>query len=102
MRLRSTRPFMPGAQNFLDNLARLGIRASEWTNYKWKTDYCKNASWLRAFVSETGARPVEMGLPRAAWVKLNGLRTDVARFHSSMHKWGLRIRVKLNQSQESE
>ena len=89
VRLRSRRPFVPGARNRLDNLARLGIRASEWTNHKWKTEYCKNASRLRAFVPETGARPVGMGLPRAAWVKLNRLRTGVGRFHSSMHKWGL-------------
>ena len=80
---------MPGARNLLDNLARLGIRASEWTNHKWETEYCENASRLRAFVPETGARPVGMGLPRAAWVKLNRLRTGVGRFHSSMHKWGL-------------
>ena len=33
-RLRSRRPFVPAAQNLLDNLARLGIRASEWTNHK--------------------------------------------------------------------
>ena len=89
VRLRSRRPFVPGARNLLDNLARLGIRASEWTNHKWKTDYCENASRLHAFVPETGARPVGMGLPRAAWVKLNRLRTGVGRFHSSMHKWGL-------------
>ena len=57
VRLRSRRPFVPGAQNLLDNLARLGIRASEWTNHKWKTEYCENASRLRAFVAETGARP---------------------------------------------
>ena len=30
-----------------------------------------------------------MGLPRAAWVKLNRLRTSVGKFHSSMYKWGL-------------
>ena len=86
MRLRSRRPFVPGARNLLDNLARLGMCASEWTNHKWKTEYCGNASRLRAFVPETGARLVGMGLPREAWVKFNRLRTSVGRFHSSMHK----------------
>ena len=64
VRLRSRRPFVPGARNLLDNLARLGIRASEWTNQKWNAEYCKNAFRLRAFVPETSARPVGMGLPQ--------------------------------------
>ena len=34
MRLRSRRPFVPAGRNLLDNLARLGIRASEWTDHK--------------------------------------------------------------------
>ena len=89
VRLRSRRPFVPCARNLLDNLARLVIRASDWTNHKWKTEYCENASRLRAFVSRTGARHVGKGLPPAAWVKLNRLRTGVGRFHSSLHKWGL-------------
>ena len=89
VRLRSRHSFVPGARNLLDNLARFGIRASEWTNHKWKTDYCENVSRLHAFVPRTGARPVGMGLPQAAWVKFNRLRTGVGRFHSSMHKWGL-------------
>ena len=89
VRLRSRRPFVPCARNRLDSLARLGILASEWTNHKWKTECCKNVSRLRAFVPETGARPVGIGLPRAAWVKLNRLWTGVGRFHSSMHKWVL-------------
>ena len=33
-RLRSRHPFVPDVQNLLDNLARLGIHASEWTNHK--------------------------------------------------------------------
>ena len=86
VRLRSRRPFVPAARNLLNNLARLGIRASEWTNHKWKTEYCENASRLRAFVPETIARPVGMGLPRAVWVKFNRLRTGVGRLHLSMHK----------------
>ena len=84
VKLRSRRSFVPAARNLLDNLARLGIRASE-----WNAEYCENASRLRAFVPRTSVRPVEMGLPRAAWVRLNRLRTSVGRFHSSMHKWGL-------------
>ena len=39
------------------------------------TKYCENASRLRVFVPRTGARLVGMGLPRAAWVKLNRLWT---------------------------
>ena len=41
VRLRSRRPFVPAAQNLLDNLARLGICASEWTNHKWNVEYPK-------------------------------------------------------------
>ena len=69
--LRSRDLFVPAVQNLLDNLARLGICASEWTNHKCKTEYCKGASRLCNFVPGTGARPVGMGLPQAAWVKLN-------------------------------
>ena len=56
---------------------------------QWKTKYCENAFRLLAFVPGTGARPVGMGLPRAAWVKLNRLQTGVGQFDSSMQKWGL-------------
>ena len=90
VRLRSRCPFVSSARNLLENLARLGIRASEWTNHKWKTEYCENASRLRAFVPETGARPVGIGLPRAAWVKLNRLPADrLCWAIPFMHKWGL-------------
>ena len=88
-RLRSRRPFVPAARNLLDNFARLSIRASEWTNHKWKTEYCENASRLRGFVPETGARPIGIGLPRAAWVKLNLLRIGVELLRLSMHRYGL-------------
>ena len=89
VRLRCRRPIVPASRNLLDNLAGQGIRTSECTNHKWNAEYCENSSRLRIFVPRTGARPVGMGLFRAAWVKLNGLRTGVGRFHSSMHKWGL-------------
>ena len=88
-RLKSRCPFVPAVWNLLDNLTRLGICASEWTNHKWKTEYCKNASRLCAFVLGTSARLVGMGLPQAAWVKLNCLQTGVGQFHLSVHKSGL-------------
>ena len=88
-RLRSRRPFVSAARNLLDNLARLGIHAFEWTNHKWKMEYCEDVSRLHGFVSGTSTRPAGISLPRAAWVKLNRLRTGVGRFHLSMHKWGL-------------
>ena len=34
VRLRSRRPFVPGARNLLENLSRFGIRAPEWKNHK--------------------------------------------------------------------
>ena len=61
-RLRSRRPFVPAVRNLLDNLARLGIRVSEWTNHKWKTEYCEGASRLCAFVLGTGTMPIGDGL----------------------------------------
>ena len=82
-----TAVFVSCAESF-EQPCQIGIRASEWTNHKWKTKYYENASRLRVFVPGTGARPFGMGLPRAAWVKLNRLRTDIRQFHSSMHKWG--------------
>ena len=66
VRLRSRCLFVPAVRNLLDNLARLGIRASEWTNHKWKTEYCENTFRLCVFVPGTGARPVGMVLPQAA------------------------------------
>ena len=41
VRLRSRHPFVPPARNLLDNLASLGIRTSEWTNYKWNAENLK-------------------------------------------------------------
>ena len=89
VRLRSRCPFVPALWNLLNNLAGLGICASEWTNHKWKAEYCKNVCRLHVFVPRTGARPVGMGLPQPAWIKLNHLQTGIGRFHSSMYRWCL-------------
>ena len=70
VRLRSRRPFVPGARNRLDNLAIFGIRASEWTNHKSKTEYCENASRLLCPGPVPGllgwAYPEQLGLSSTA------------------------------------
>ena len=70
--LRSRRPFVPAARNLLNNLARLGIRASEWTNHKCKTAYCESASRLRAFVPETVASLLGWAYPKQLGLSSTG------------------------------
>ena len=62
-RLRSRCSFVPAAQNLLNNLARLGIRACQWRNYRWNAEYCKNTSRFCVFIPRTSARFVGMWLP---------------------------------------
>ena len=46
-------------------------------------------SELRLLVSRPSTRPLGMGMPRPAWVRLNRLRTGVGDSSHPMHKWGL-------------
>ena len=88
-RLKSTRLFVPAARKLLQDLTELDIRAAQWTDFKWSTEYSKCLSDLRAFIPRTSTRPMGMGLPRSSWVRLNRLRAGVGCFQSSMQKWGL-------------
>ena len=88
-RLKSRRSFVPAARKLLDSLSEMDVRAAEWTNTKWDMEYSANALSFHAFITKASSRPLGMGLPRAAWVKLNHLRSGVGRFCSSMYKWGL-------------
>ena len=88
-RLKSRRPLVPAFRNLLNNLFRLRIRASQWTNYRWNAEYCENASRCIVFIPMTSARPVKMSLMRTTWVKLNRLRTGLGRFHLLILKCGL-------------
>ena len=88
-RLKSRRPFVPAARKLLRNLSELAIRAAQWTNFIWDTEYSKSMSSLGVYIPRVSTRTIGMSLTRTAWVKLNRLRTGVRRFGSSMHKWGL-------------
>ena len=41
-RLRSRRPFVPGAWKLLGSLFELGIRVKQWTKHKWNADYLES------------------------------------------------------------
>ena len=88
-RLKSKRPFVPAARKLLQDLTELDIRAAQWTDFKWSTEYSECSSDLRAFIPRTSTRPMGMGLPRSSLVRLNRLWAGVGCFQSSMHKWGL-------------
>ena len=65
-KLRSRYRFVSAAGKLLNNLAELGIRASQRTNYRWNTEYCENTSRLRTFIPMISTRPVGMRLLRTA------------------------------------
>ena len=88
-RLKFRRPFVPAARKLLQDLTELDIRAAQWTDFKWSTEYSECSSDLRAFIPRTSTRPMGMGLPRSSWVRLNRLRAGVGCFQSFMHKWAL-------------
>ena len=88
-RLRSRRPFVPAAWKLLGSLSKLDIRVKQWTKHKWNADYLESTSRVRAFIPRVSFRQLGMSLPKTPWVRLNGLRTGIGRFHSSMYKWGL-------------
>ena len=88
-RLKFRHPFSPAAWKLLHNLSELGIRAAQWTNLTWDTEYSKNMSALGVYIPGVSTRPIEMSLTRTTWAKLNRLRTGVGRIDSSMHKWRL-------------
>ena len=88
-RLKCRRPFVPAARKLLQDPTEWDIRAAQWTDFKWSTEYSECSSDIRAFIPRTSISPMGMGLPRSSWVRFNRLRAGVGCFQSSMHKWGL-------------
>ena len=74
---------MPVARQ-LFNLSEMGMGVAQRMNGRRITEYSKSISIFRVFIPRASTRPLEMGLPRTSWVKLNRLCTGVRRFLSSM------------------
>ena len=80
-RQRSKRPFVPAVRSLLNNLARLGIRASGWTNHKWNAEYYENTYRLRVFIRVAESESEVLGRSRSRTVKRTRSRVGVGIFY---------------------
>ena len=67
-RLKSRHLFVPAIQKLLHNLSELGVRAAQWMNLTWDTEYSKSMLVLGVYISRVSTRPIKMSLTRTAWV----------------------------------
>ena len=88
-RLKSRHSFVPVARELLFNLNQLDIRAADWAEHSWKSEWNNCNTRLHHFIYNIDTPPPGMHLPRRFWVRLNHLRTGVGRFRSSLHNWGM-------------
>ena len=88
-RLKSRHPFVPAARELLSNLNQLDIRAADWTEHTWRSEWNNCNTRLHHFIYNIDTPPSGRHLPRRSWVRLNHLRTGVGRFRSSLHNWGM-------------
>ena len=57
-RLKSRYPFASTTRKLLYNLSELGIRAAQWTNLTWDTEYSKSMSALSVYIPRVSTRPI--------------------------------------------
>ena len=62
--LKSRHLFVPNARKLLHNLSELDIRAAQWTNFTWDTEYSKSMSALGVYILRVSTKPIEMSLTR--------------------------------------
>ena len=65
--LKSRRLFVPAAQKLLHNLSELGIRAAQWKNLTWNTEYSKSTSALCVSIPRVSTRSIGIILTRTPW-----------------------------------
>ena len=86
-RLKSRHFFVSAAREQIFNLNQLDIRAADWVEHSWRSEWNNCNTRLHCFIYNIDTPPPGMHLPRRSWVRLNHLRTGVGRFRSSLHNW---------------
>jgi len=88
--LKSRQPFVSAAQQLVSFSDNNNIRAAQWADQQWNTEWAVNPTRLRTSIPDTGTKSPEWpSQERRAWVQLNRLRTSVGRFRSCLYKWGM-------------
>jgi len=85
--LKSRHPFVPAAQQLVSFSDNSNIRAGQWADHQWNTEWADYTTRLRTLIPDTSTHTPGMTLPRRAWVRLNLLRTGVGHFRSCLYKW---------------
>ena len=63
-RLKSRHRFVSAARKLLRNLSKSGIRAAQWTNLTWDTEYFKSMSALCTYISKVSKSTIGISLTR--------------------------------------
>ena len=69
-RLKSRRACMPAARKLSIDLFELGVRAAQWTNYKWSTKYSKSTPMLRLFIPRVSTDLLDRACPELLEISL--------------------------------
>jgi len=64
--LKSRHPFVPAAQQLISFSDNKNIRAAQWVDHQWNTEWADNPTRLRTSFPDTGTYPPGMTLLRRA------------------------------------
>ena len=67
-KLKFRHQFVPAARKLLHSLSEMGIRAAQWTNSTWDTEYSKSTSAPCVYIPRVSTGLVGMSLTKTAWV----------------------------------
>ena len=95
--LKSRHPFVPAAKELLSNLNQLDVRAADWAEDSWRSEWNNCNTRLHHFIC-INTPPPGMHLQRRSWVQLNHLCTGVGQFRSSLHTCFIHLKVLLDWS----
>ena len=81
----NSNPFVLAAIKRLNDFAQSDTSVTKWMNCKRNIEWRNNTFRLHSFIADVSTAPLEMFIPRPAWVRLNRLGTGVGLSRSTTH-----------------